>query len=301
MGPRATLRLCAPRLSPDEVRLLRRGEPHAWTVSDLPLLDGGRLQEAAGTRARPAASAATTRRQAQQEQMAEVVGRADHQRRLQDAARDVDAAPRRPAREVGGRRAPCRAPTRSLLSRTVAPHESVDRRGPGADPTRSGGCCCSAAPSRSLGHRRRPHPGPARVHGVLAASSKISEQVAIASLSINYRGPARGSSPRGQAGRHPRRQRADLPYDTAACPSCTPQRTSTTRSSDTWLDEHAEHIACVIGDPRRIFPYPVTPRRTGEGPGVQPRRARRPRRAATAVEGAVDHYVAIAGRPLATS
>ncbi|RYJ05152.1 MAG: AAA family ATPase, partial [Actinomycetales bacterium] len=35
----AYLRLCAPHLSPDEVRLLQREEPRAWTVSDLPLLD----------------------------------------------------------------------------------------------------------------------------------------------------------------------------------------------------------------------------------------------------------------------
>ncbi|MEU6157517.1 RNA polymerase recycling motor ATPase HelR [Streptomyces sp. NPDC047130] len=38
----AYLRLCAPWLSPDEVRLLRRERPDAWTVSDLPLLDAAR-------------------------------------------------------------------------------------------------------------------------------------------------------------------------------------------------------------------------------------------------------------------
>ncbi|MDO9379675.1 MAG: RNA polymerase recycling motor ATPase HelR [Nocardioidaceae bacterium] len=38
----AYLRRCAPWLTPDEVRLLRRAEPHAWTVSDLPLLDAAR-------------------------------------------------------------------------------------------------------------------------------------------------------------------------------------------------------------------------------------------------------------------
>ena len=35
----AYLRLCAPWLEPDEVQALRRPEPRAWTVSDLPLLD----------------------------------------------------------------------------------------------------------------------------------------------------------------------------------------------------------------------------------------------------------------------
>lgn len=38
----AYLRLCAPWLTPDEVRLLQRGRPDAWTVSDLPLLDAAR-------------------------------------------------------------------------------------------------------------------------------------------------------------------------------------------------------------------------------------------------------------------
>ncbi|MDP9220797.1 MAG: AAA family ATPase, partial [Actinomycetota bacterium] len=35
----AYLRTCAPWLDPDEVRALQRRDPHAWTVSDLPLLD----------------------------------------------------------------------------------------------------------------------------------------------------------------------------------------------------------------------------------------------------------------------
>jgi hypothetical protein len=38
----AYLRMCAPWLGPDEVRLLQRADPQAWTVSDLPLLDAAR-------------------------------------------------------------------------------------------------------------------------------------------------------------------------------------------------------------------------------------------------------------------
>ena len=38
----AYLRLCAPWLTPDEVRLLQRDDPRAWTESDLPLLDAAR-------------------------------------------------------------------------------------------------------------------------------------------------------------------------------------------------------------------------------------------------------------------
>ncbi|MFI1508321.1 RNA polymerase recycling motor ATPase HelR [Streptomyces sp. NPDC020597] len=38
----AYLRMCAPWLTPDEVRMLQRTDPQAWTVSDLPLLDAAR-------------------------------------------------------------------------------------------------------------------------------------------------------------------------------------------------------------------------------------------------------------------
>ncbi len=68
----AYLRRCAPWLEPDEVRLLRRPEPHTWTVSDLPLLDAARLRlgdpEASRRRHRHAAAVA-----AEREQMADVV------------------------------------------------------------------------------------------------------------------------------------------------------------------------------------------------------------------------------------
>ncbi|PJI91176.1 RNA polymerase recycling motor ATPase HelR [Luteimicrobium subarcticum] len=38
----AFMRLCAPWLTPDEARALRRADPAAWTVADLPLLDAAR-------------------------------------------------------------------------------------------------------------------------------------------------------------------------------------------------------------------------------------------------------------------
>ncbi|QHK20220.1 AAA family ATPase [Pseudarthrobacter psychrotolerans] len=38
----AYLRLCAPRLGPEEVQKLQRVDPQAWTTSDLPLLDAAR-------------------------------------------------------------------------------------------------------------------------------------------------------------------------------------------------------------------------------------------------------------------
>src|SRR4051812_32616583 len=38
----AYLRRCAPWLAPEDVRALQRPDPHAWTVSDLPILDAAR-------------------------------------------------------------------------------------------------------------------------------------------------------------------------------------------------------------------------------------------------------------------
>ncbi|MCE7081862.1 RNA polymerase recycling motor ATPase HelR [Streptomyces sp. ST2-7A] len=68
----AYLRLCAPWLSPDEARRLRREVPDAWTVSDLPLLDAARQRlgdpHAARHRRRREAALA-----AQRERMAGVI------------------------------------------------------------------------------------------------------------------------------------------------------------------------------------------------------------------------------------
>jgi DNA helicase IV len=68
----AYLRLCAPWLSPDDVRKLQRADAQAWTVSDLPLLDAARQRlgdpQASRQERRRAVAAA-----AEREQMARVV------------------------------------------------------------------------------------------------------------------------------------------------------------------------------------------------------------------------------------
>jgi hypothetical protein len=68
----AYLRMCAPWLSPDDVRKLQREDAQAWTVSDLPLLDAARQRlgdpEAARRQRRHNASVA-----AERERMAHVI------------------------------------------------------------------------------------------------------------------------------------------------------------------------------------------------------------------------------------
>jgi len=82
----AYLRKCAPWLSPEDVhKLQRQGDPQAWTVSDLPLLDAARLRlgdPEASQRRRQRAAAAT----AEREQMAQVVS--DLSKVVGDAAGD---------------------------------------------------------------------------------------------------------------------------------------------------------------------------------------------------------------------
>lgn len=68
----AFLRHCAPHLTPEEVRLLQRDDPRAWTTSDLPLLDAARQRlgdpDAGRERRRQEAE-----REARREEMADVV------------------------------------------------------------------------------------------------------------------------------------------------------------------------------------------------------------------------------------
>ncbi|WP_328994161.1 AAA family ATPase [Kribbella sp. NBC_01245] len=68
----AYLRMCAPWLSPEEVKTLQRADPQAWTVADLPLLDAARLRlgdpEASRRKRRQKAAAAIER-----ERMADVI------------------------------------------------------------------------------------------------------------------------------------------------------------------------------------------------------------------------------------
>lgn len=61
----AYLERCAPSLTPEEVRVLQRAQPQAWTTADLPLLDAARRRlgdaQAAGRRRAAQAATATDR------------------------------------------------------------------------------------------------------------------------------------------------------------------------------------------------------------------------------------------------
>ncbi|CAN7194668.1 RNA polymerase recycling motor ATPase HelR [Arthrobacter sp. LjRoot14] len=101
----AYLRLCAPWLSPDEVRMLRRQDPKAWTVSDVPLLDAARQRlgdPGASRRKRQQDAALAAERELMDRVVDDLVAADDSEllvmsmlrgQDMQDKLADVDALP----------------------------------------------------------------------------------------------------------------------------------------------------------------------------------------------------------------
>ncbi|MBV2154004.1 RNA polymerase recycling motor ATPase HelR [Kitasatospora sp. SUK 42] len=289
----AYLRMCAPHLAPEEVRRLQRKDaPQAWTVSDLPLLDAARQRlgdrEASLRRQRQRASAA-----AERERMAEVIGdllRADDDgegavtmlrgRDLQDTLVDEGALPAADGEPLAGPFA----------------HIVVDEAQELTDAEWQ--MLLLRCPSRSftiVGDRAQAR------HGFTESWEQRLRRVGLdritmASLSINYRTPEEVMAEAEPA------IRAALPdanVPTSVRGSGIPVRHGSVAELEavlgSWLAEHAEGTACVIGAPdfrerprvRSLTPelakglefdlvLLVDPEAFGEG-----------------VEGAVDRYVAM--------
>jgi len=290
----AYLRLCAPWLSPDDVRKLQRADAQAWTVSDLPLLDAARQRlgdpEASRRKRRHDAAVA-----AERERMARVVGdlieAADDEygvglvtmlrgEDFQDALVDQAALPSTDPDLLGGPFA----------------HIVVDEAQELTDAEWQ--MLLLRCPSRSLtivGDRAQAR------HGFTESWQERLERVGfdrinLASLSINYRTPQevmaeaepviRAVLPDANVPVSIRGTGAPVVHGSACDPGSI---------IDAWLAAHAEGIACVIGDPtframsrvRSLTPelskglefdlvVLVDPEAFGEG-----------------IEGAVDRYVAM--------
>ncbi|MFE5585211.1 RNA polymerase recycling motor ATPase HelR [Kitasatospora sp. NPDC056531] len=289
----AYLRMCAPHLAPEEVRTLQRKHaPQAWTVSDLPLLDAARQRlgdrEATLRRNRHQASVA-----AERARMADVIGdllQADDDgegavtmlrgRDLRDTLIDEAALPGADAQPLAGPFA----------------HIVVDEAQELTDAEWQ--MLLLRCPSRSftiVGDRAQAR------HGFTESWQERLERVGLdratlASLSINYRTPEEVMSEAEPAIRAALPD-ANVPISVRS--SGIPVRHGAVAELgavlDTWLAEHAEGVACVIGDPgfrerprvRSLTPQLakglefdlvvlVDPEAFGEG-----------------VEGAVDRYVAM--------
>jgi len=291
----AYLRLCAPWLSPDEVQKLQRGDAQAWTVSDLPLLDAARHrlgdpQAARRKRRRDAAVAA------EREQMARVVDN------LIEAAGDD---------EYGSGLV-------TMLRGEDFEDALVDESAlPGADPDLLAGpfahivvdeaqeltdaewqMLLVRCPSRSftiVGDRAQAR------HGFTESWQERLEriglnQIKLASLNINYRTPEEIMA---EAEPVIRAVLPDANVPTSIRSTGIPVLSGSASDLDsilaTWLAEHADGIACVIGDP--------TFRATSRVRSLTPELAKGlefdlvvlidPEAFGPGIEGAVDRYVAM--------
>jgi hypothetical protein len=291
----AYLRLCAPWLSPVEVQKLQRGDAQAWTVSDLPLLDAARHrlgdpQAARRKRRRDAAVAA------EREQMARVVDN------LIEAAGDD---------EYGSGLV-------TMLRGEDFEDALVDESAlPGADPDLLAGpfahivvdeaqeltdaewqMLLLRCPSRSftiVGDRAQAR------HGFTESWQERLERIGLnriklASLNINYRTPEEIMA---EAEPVIRAVLPDANVPTSIRSTGVPVRHGAASDLDSilaaWLAEHADGIACIIGDP--------TFQATSRVRSLTPELAKGlefdlvvlidPEAFGQGIEGAVDRYVAM--------
>lgn len=288
----AYLRMCAPWLSPDDVRKLQREDTQAWTVSDLPLLDAARQRlgdpEASLRRRRHDASVA-----AERERMAGVIDNvlaADDDgegavtmlrgRDLQDSLIDESALPGTDPEPLAGPFA----------------HIVVDEAQELTDAEWQ--MLLLRCPSRSftiVGDRAQAR------HGFTEPWQERLERIGldrinVASLSVNYRTPEEVMA---EAEPVIRAVLPDANVPTSIRSSDVPVVHGSVSDLDsildTWLVAHADGIACVIGDP--------TFRATSRVRSLTPELSKGlefdlvvlidPEAFGKGIEGAVDRYVAM--------
>ncbi|MER5525511.1 RNA polymerase recycling motor ATPase HelR [Streptomyces sp. NPDC002677] len=295
----AYLRMCAPWLDRDDVRLLQRADAQAWTVSDLPLLDAARQRlgdpEAARRGQRQEAALA-----AQRERMAQVVDNligaavdsgadGDDGEGLVRMLRGEDAK----VSLVDESELPTLPP--DLLAGPFA-HIVVDEAQELTDAEWQ--MLLRRCPSRSftiVGDRAQAR------HGFAESWRERLERVGfdritLASLGINYRTPEEIMA---EAEPVIRAALPDANVPTSIRGSGLPVvHGSVDRLApilDDWLAAHAEGVACVIGDPA----FTATPRVRSLTPQLSKGLEFDlvvlvdPEDFGTGVEGAVDRYVAM--------
>ncbi|WP_421742667.1 RNA polymerase recycling motor ATPase HelR [Cellulomonas sp.] len=249
----AYLRLCAPWLTPDEIRTLQREDARAWTVSDLPFLDAARqrLGDPATSRRRRRQEAAVA---AQRARMADVV---DDLIASDDSELLVMSMLRRPdlqAALVDDSALPTADP--DLLAGPFA-HVVVDEAQELTDAEWQ--MLLLRCPSGSftiVGDRAQARRGfPESWEERLARVGL--QHVSMASLSINYRTPEEVMA---EAEPVIRAAVPDANVPTSVRASGVPVVHDDAAARDpvlgAWLAAHADGIACVIGDPS----FAATPR-----------------------------------------
>ena len=290
----AYLRLCAPWLSPGEVRKLQREDAQAWTVSDLPLLDAARQRlgdpEASRRKRRHDAAVA-----AERDQMDRVVDN------LIEAADDeygvglVTMLRGEDFRDALINEAALPGPDPDQLAGPFA-HIVVDEAQELTDAEWQ--MLLLRCPSRSftiVGDRAQAR------HGFTESWQERLERIgldriSLATLSINYRTPEEIMA---EAEPVIRAVLPDANVPVSIRSSGVPVRHGSGRDLvpilDSWLAAHAEGIACVIGDPS----FPATSRVRSLAPELSKGLEFDlvilidPESFGTGIEGAVDRYVAM--------
>lgn len=288
----AYLHMCAPWLSRDELRLLQRKDPQAWTTSDLPLLDAARRRlgdpSASSRRRRQRAAAA-----AEREQMDQVI---EHLVASDDSEMQVMAMLRRP--DLRGALVDERAVPSVDLDGFAGPfaHIVVDEAQELTDAEWQ--MLLSRCPSRSLtivGDRAQARHGFTESWRERLVRVGLDE-VSVSSLSINYRTPREVMS---EAEPVIRAVLPDANVPTSIRSNGLPVRHGSTADLravlDEWLGTHSEGLACVIGD--------ATVPDTSRVRSLRPELAKglefdlvalvRPETFGAGIEGAVDRYVAM--------
>ncbi|KOG58398.1 ATPase AAA [Streptomyces antibioticus] len=290
----AYLRMCAPWLGREEVRLLQRAEAQAWTVSDLPLLDAARQRlgdpETARRKRRHAAAVA-----AERERMDRVVDNLLQAHTYDDGEGVLVMLHGQDMRNslVDDNALPTADP--DLLAGPFA-HVVVDEAQELTDAEWQ--MLLLRCPSRSftiVGDRAQARHGFTESWQERLARVGF-DRIRLASLTVNYRTPEEIMT---EAEPVIRAVLPDANVPTSIRSNGVPvvhgSVTDLRSILDTWLAAHADGTACVIGDPafrptarvRSLTPelskglefdlvVLVDPDRFGEG-----------------VEGAVDHYVAM--------
>ena len=292
----AYLRMCAPWLDRDEVRRLQRDDAQAWTVSDLPLLDAARhrLGDPETSRRRRRQAAAVT---AERERMASVV---DHLIQTDDSEMQVMSMLRGDdLREKWVDEAALTTADADLLAGPFA-HIVVDEAQELTDAEWQ--MLLRRCPSRSLtivGDRAQAR------HGFTESWQERLERIGLdninlASLSINYRTPEEVMAEAEPV------IRAVLP-DANVPTSIRSGGVPVVRGSvsdlgsilDSWLAEHDDGIACVIGVGDLDGTLPATTRVRSLSPELSKGLEFDlvvlvdPDTFGSGIEGAVDRYVAM--------
>ena len=288
----AYLRLCAPWLDADQVRRLQRADPQGWTVSDLPLLDAARQRlgdpEVSRRRRRQEATLA-----AERDEMGRVVDHLiatdDSEMQLMSMLRGEDLKDALDNQDA----LPTADP--DLLAGPFA-HIVVDEAQELTDAEWQ--MLLLRCPSRSLtivGDRAQARHGFTESWQERLARVGL-DKVSLASLSINYRTPEEVMA---EAEPVIRAAIPDANVPTSirigGVPVVHGAASERDKILDTWLADHAEGIACVIGDPT----FEATPRVRSLTPELSKGLEFDlvvlidPETFGAGIEGAVDRYVAM--------